>query len=402
MKYKLITVCFLLIGLFTCRLSSQETRRSPASFDFDDKGMQFIAPDSSTKVMMRFRIQNSITLNTKSEEDIDIASSDLGVRRLRLRFGGFLYDPRLTFNLQLCFARGDLDYEDTQYPNIIRDAMAFWAFSKNFQIGVGQTKLPGNRQRVISSGDLQFAERSIVNSKFTLDRDFGIQTSYSNKILGMNYNLRAAISTGDGRNAPKMDGANYAYTGRIEILPFGKFTDGGDYYEGDLAYERTPKLSIAAAYSDNKKSSRTRGQLGKKLYEPCDMSGAFVDFVFKYNGVAVYGEYANRRSKDPITKDQNGNIQYVYVGDGYLLQASYLFDNHIELAARLAIVSPQSKIYGLKDAEWNRNITLNSTYYLHSHRAKFQLEITHNTLENKQTSIISKNWLFRFNTEIGI
>ncbi|MCX8054947.1 MAG: OprO/OprP family phosphate-selective porin [Ignavibacteria bacterium] len=402
MKIKLITVCFLLIGLFTCRLSSQETRRSPASFDFDEKGMQFIAPDTSMKVMMRFRIQNSITLNTKSEEDFDIASSDLGVRRLRLRFGGFLYDPRLTFNLQLSFARGDLDYEDTQYPNIIRDAMAFWAFSKNFQIGVGQTKLPGNRQRIVSSGDLQFAERSIVNSKFTLDRDFGIQTSYSNTILGMNYNLRAAVSTGDGRYAPKMDGANFAYTGRVELLPFGKFTDGGDYYEGDLAYEQTPKLSLAAAYSDNKKSSRTRGQLGKKLYEPRDMTGAFADFVFKYKGFALYGEYANRRSKDPITRDQNGNIQYVYVGDGYLLQASYLFHNHIELAARLAIVAPQDKIYGLKDAEWNRNITLNSTYYLHSHRAKFQLEITHNTLENKQTSVISKNWLFRFNTEIGI
>lgn len=402
MKSKLISICFLLIVLFAFEAIAQQTRTSHASFDFDDNGMKFLTPDSTTKVIMRFRIQNSITLNTKSEENFDIASSELGVRRLRLRFGGFLYDPRLTFNLQLSFARGDLDYEDTQYPNIIRDAMAFWAFSKNFQIGIGQTKLPGNRQRVVSSGDLQFAERSIVNSKFTLDRDFGIQISYSNTVLGMNYNLRAALSTGDGRYAPKMDGANFAYTGRFELLPFGKFTNGGDYFEGDLARESTPKLSLAAAYSDNKKSSRTRGQLGKKLYEPRDMTGAFADFVFKYNGFAVYGEYANRRSKNPITKDTNGKVEYVYVGDGYLLQASYIFHNNIELAARLAIVDPQSKIYGLKDAEWNRNITLNSTYYLHLHRAKFQLEVTHNTLENKKTSKISKNWLFRFNTEIGI
>ncbi len=402
MKLKLIIVCFVLIIIFTGKLSSQETRRSPASFDFDEAGMQFIAPDTLTKVILRFRIQNSITLNTKSEDDFEIANSELGVRRLRLRFGGFLYEPRLTFNLQLSFARGDLDYEDTQYPNIIRDAMVFWAFSKNFQIGIGQTKLPGNRQRIVSSGDLQFAERSIVNSKFTLDRDFGIQTNYSNSILGMNYNLRTAVSTGDGRYAPKMDGANFDYIARLELLPFGKFTNGGDYFEGDLAREKTPKLSLAAAYSDNKKSTRTRGQLGKKLYEPRDMTGTFADFMFKYNGFAVYGEYANRRSKNPITKDQNGNIQYVYVGDGYLLQASYIFHNNIELAARLAIVEPQSKIYGLKDAEWNRHITLNSTYYLHSHRAKFQLEVTHNTAENKQTSAVSKNWLFRFNTEIGI
>jgi len=397
---KFIFIFFMLMCHFS--IFGQETRRSSASFDFDDKGMQFITPDSSTKLIMRFRIQNSATFYTKSEENLSIESSELLVRRLRLRFGGYLYDPRLTFNLQLSFARGDLDYEDTQYPNIIRDAMVFYSINNNFQFGFGQTKLPGNRQRVISSGDLQFAERSIVNSKFTLDRDFGIQAVYSNDISGMAYNLRGVISTGDGRYAPRLDGANFDYTGRIELLPFGKFTDGGDYFEGDLAREQSPKLSIAFAYSDNKKSTRTRGQLGKKLYEPRDMQGTFSDFVFKYRGFALYGEYANRRAKDPITKDANNNIQYVFVGNGYLLQASYIFQNNFELAFRYAVVSPLKDIYGLKDAEWNRHITSNVTYYLHKHRAKFQLELTHNTLENKLTNVVRKNWLARFNTEIGI
>jgi len=364
--------------------------------------MQFITPDSTTKVIMRFRMQNSATLQTKSEDDLSIESSDLGVRRLRLRFGGYLYDPRLTFNLQLSFARGDLDYEDTQYPNIIRDAMVFYSLNNSLMLGFGQTKLPGNRQRVVSSGDLQFAERSIVNSKFTLDRDFGVQASYSNSLYDMVYNIRGAISTGDGRYAPKMDGANFAYTCRFELLPFGKFTDGGDYFESDLVREKSPKLSLAVAYSDNKKSTRTRGQLGKKLYSPRDMQGTFADFVFKYQGFAVYGEYANRRAKDPITKDANNNIQYVFVGDGYLLQTSYLFHNNFELAFRYAVVAPLKDIYGQKDAEWNRHITSNLTYYLHLHRAKFQLELTHNTLENKSTHIIRKNWLARFNAEVGI
>ena len=55
------------------------------------------------------------------------------------------------------------------------DAVVKYAFSKNQQIWFGQTKLPGNRERVISSMALQFVDRSNVNSKFNIDRDFGVQ-----------------------------------------------------------------------------------------------------------------------------------------------------------------------------------------------------------------------------------
>lgn len=396
----------ILIGILTLLnlniLNAQETTRSPASFDFNDNGIVFITPDSTTKVIMRFRLQSALTFNTKSDEDLEIESSDMSIRRMRLRFGGTLYDPRLSFNLQLSFARGDMDYEDTQFPNIIRDAMVFWSFNKKFQIGVGQTKLPGNRQRVISSGDLQFPDRSLVNSRFTLDRDFGVQGLYSDKIENVYFNLRGAISTGDGRYAPKMQGANFAYTGRFELLPFGKFTGGGDYYESDMQRETSPKLSLGVAYSDNKKSTRTRGQLGKTLYEARDMQMILSDFIFKYNGFAAYGEFAQRKSDDPITYDANNNLRYVYAGKGYLLQASYLFKNNFELASRIAIVDPENVLKGLKDAEWNRHIAANLTYYLHRHRAKIQFELTHNTLKNEATKLETKNWIGRINTEIGI
>jgi hypothetical protein len=40
--------------------------------------------------------------------------------------------------------------------------------------GFGQTKLPGNNQRVVSSGSLEFTDRTINNSRFNIDRDFGL------------------------------------------------------------------------------------------------------------------------------------------------------------------------------------------------------------------------------------
>ena len=38
-----------------------------------------------------------------------------------------------------------------------------WHFAKNWELWAGQTKLPGNVERVISSGDLQLVDRSLLN-----------------------------------------------------------------------------------------------------------------------------------------------------------------------------------------------------------------------------------------------
>jgi hypothetical protein len=40
--------------------------------------------------------------------------------------------------------------------------------TKNWTIGFGQTKLPGNNQRVVSSGSLEFTDRTINNSDLIL------------------------------------------------------------------------------------------------------------------------------------------------------------------------------------------------------------------------------------------
>ncbi len=401
-----IRYLFFVIILFLLQLEhnlfSQETTRSPASFDFNEKGITFATSDSLLQVIMRFRIQNSVTFTTVGEDDLEIETSDMSIRRMRLRFGGSLYDPRLSFNLQLSFARGDLDYDDTQFPNIIRDAAIFWNFSKNAGIGLGQTKLPGNRQRVISSGDLQFADRSLVNSRFSLDRDFGLQGFYSFNVNNIAMNVRGAISSGDGRYATRSNGANFAYTGRFEVLPFGKFTSGGDYFESDLIRESKPKLSLGATYSENKKSYRTRGQLGARLFEERDQEIILIDALLKYRGFAIYTEYAQRFCDDPITYDTDMKAAYVYIGKGYLAQLSYLFMNNFEIASRMAVVSPDKLIYSMKGTEWNRHITSCFTYYLSKHRAKFQLELTHNTLENKQSNVSKKNWIGRLNAELGI
>lgn len=408
-----ISISFLLLLVQSNYLLSQSTTQSPSSFDFNANGIVFETPDSLMEVRMRFRMQNQMLFQTESEEDMNIENSQLAVRRLRLRFGGHLYDKNLTYNLQLSFSRGDIDFSNTGFPNIIRDAMIFYNFNKNFQLSFGQTKLPGNRQRVVSSSDMQFAERSIVNNLFTLDRDFGVQGWHGDYLIGnVYYNLRGAITDGEGRNAELKQGPNYSYTARAEVLPFGKFKNGGDYIESDMEFEETPKLSIGVSANKNKKTQRAGGQLGAFLYSPVSLETYYADALFKYNGISLYGEYATRHSIDnPITTSSDNKIRYAFEGDGFLFQGAYLFKNMYEVAARYAEVHPTQRLQGFTTAEGIRNISIAGSKYIYKHRAKIQFEVTYVTRSQYNLSqgqlpfintIEKSNLQFIINMELGI
>ncbi|MBA4055856.1 MAG: porin, partial [Marivirga sp.] len=174
---------------------------SPTPYFTYGKGLGIISPDSLFMLNIRFRMQNRVAFTTESGDDLTIDQVEARIRRLRLRFDGFVYTPKLTYVIQLSFSRGDMDYESLGFPNLIRDAYVQYSFNKYFSIGLGQTKLPGNRQRVTSSGDLQLADRSIVNSTFNIDRDFGFQVYYRKP----KFVLRGAVSSGEGRNINTSD-----------------------------------------------------------------------------------------------------------------------------------------------------------------------------------------------------
>src|SRR5690606_2365488 len=140
------------------------------------KGVGLTSPDSLFQFNIRFRMQNRATFEFDEDEESRISAQ---IRRLRLRFDGFVGDPKFLYAIQLSFAPRDVGIiEDGESINIIRDAVLFYRPNQNWNIGFGQTKLPGNRQRVNSSGALQLTDRTINNARFTIDRDFGLQVYY--------------------------------------------------------------------------------------------------------------------------------------------------------------------------------------------------------------------------------
>lgn len=370
------------------------------------KGIAITAPDSNFSVNFRFRMQSRALYSTVSGNDLSASEIEARVRRLRLRLEGFMFNPKLTYLIQLSFSRGDMDWSvrDNSLvnvsPNVVRDAAVYYSPSKSWMITFGQTKLPGNRQRVVSSGDLQFMDRSIVNAAFNIDRDFGLQVWYNNNIGGFVYKIKTAISTGEGRNVQASD-FGLAYTGRIELLPFGDFTNKGDYFEGDLEREQTPKLSIAGGLSYNENAKRAGGQLGKDLYEGRDITTWIFDGLLKYKGFALYSEYVMRDTEEnPITVNASGEKRHVLTGEGKLIQGSYVFKNFYEIAARYAVVTPFSAIRARENQE--QVFTLGGTKYLRGHRLKLQSNLSYHILTNLDTDISRENWSLGFQVELGI
>lgn len=371
-----------------------------------DKGITFVQKDSLFSASFQFRMQNRAAYYSTSERDFTPESFELRTRRLRMKLKGFVYSPKLTYYVQLSFSRGDMDWDGTQNssvnssPNVIRDAIINYHISKSFTLGLGQTKLPGNRQRVISSGDQQFVDRSIVNANFTLDRDFGLFATWNKKYII----LKGAISSGEGRNSNKSN-KGLSYTGRVEILPFGKFTGNNDYIEGDLAREPKPKLSIAGAYNYNAQASRKGGQLGYDLYQYVNMQSFYFDMVFKYKGFAISNEFSSRIADKPITVSNN-NIRNVYTGYGNLIQISYLFRNNYEIAIRQAFISPFKSVYD-NPAYPNLNELREEHYhlgvskYIYGHRVKVQANLVYQIKKDLKNVSQMKQFGAIFQVEVG-
>ncbi|MDX2208518.1 MAG: porin [Gemmatimonadales bacterium] len=384
-------------GLWAVPLAAQ----GDPGLTVDGRGVTFTSADSATRITMRFRIQQLLTVRSDDDDDQGIDQVAFQIRRARFRLGGTVGDPRLSFNLQLSFSRSDLDSRDTDFSNVLRDAAVAWRFSPNFQTIMGQTKLPGNRQRVISSGDLELPERSIVNSRFTLDRDVGVQFWWADTLGGTPVHLRTALSNGDGRN-PDGNDNGLAYTARLEWQPLGPFVGGSDDFEGDLLRNPSPRLALAATTQYNDKAVRTGGQLGPRLHDPRSMTTYEADLLFKYRGLAVYSEVATRNADDPITTAVGEPNRFVYVGWGRLVQVSYQIGNGFAPVARWALVTPDNVIAneagGARQEQWGGGITK----YFNRHRVKTTVEVLHDKVSANAAAAEREGWIGRWALEVGI
>jgi phosphate-selective porin OprO and OprP len=395
----------VLAGMFILTSHSVHCAESNGgSVEFGSKGIVFRTADTSSEVKMQFRLQAWSTYNTVSMEDLSASYLDGLIRRARLKFGGHLFDPSIEFKIELGFSRSDISFGSPDHPNLILDAIGYWRPTKDLRLGFGQTKLPGNRQRVVSSSEMEFPDRTIVNGAFNIDRDGGFFAFWTPIKGSVVVNLAGALTTGEGRNQPAYDSSGLAYTGRVELLPFGAFHDKGDYIEGDLYREPTPKVSLGFTGHYNDRMGRTRGQLGNYLFQNRSSTVLYADGLLKWSGLAVYAEWAQRLSDDPITYNSDSSrTRSVFVGTGYMGQVSYTFPNMLSIAGRVGYVDAGDELKGVSDYESSTEFASCISYYINEHRIKLQFEIGGDIIKNKNTGAEDASFLHsRFNVEVGI
>jgi len=389
---KLITVITVLLFSITSTFAQEVTSPKFGKGLFDIKGK-----DDSFSMNVSARMQY-LTSSSWSESDGAYGSpeSNTLVRRARLKFSGFAYNPKLTYKLELGLSNRDISGASaftSNAPRYILDAYVRWNFYKNFILQAGQGKLPGNIERVISSGNLALVDRSLLNSKFNIDRDLGIQFRHHFK-LSENFIVKEifAVSQGEGRNITKGNLGGHQYTSRVEVLPFGNFKSKGDYKGADLDREETPKLLVGVVYDVNNDAVKTRSNMGsyletkEGLYQT-DINTLFFDTHFKYKGFSLMAEYADRDANEPVARNEDNSLtgDVVNIGNATNIQMGYVMPSNIAITGRYtninfdSIVSSNNKI---------TQYTLGLSKYVAKHKLKVQTDITYEDSVSSTNKIV--------------
>jgi len=375
----------LVLFVFTCIVVSAQETNAPK---FGKGLFNLVGQDSTWTMKIAARMQ---FLGTALFEDGESTKTNFLVRRARLKFDGFAFSPKLKYKLELGLSNRDIAgaSQFTGYaPRYILDAVIKYNFAPGFELWFGQTKLPGNRERVISSGNLQQVDRSLLNSRFNIDRDLGIQLRHKSN-LSDTFVMREifSISQGEGRNITFGNLGGHQFTGRLEFLPLGEFKSKGDYSGSDLKREEKPKLAIGVTYDHNNNAVKNRSNQGSYMetengFYETNINTLFVDAMFKYNGFSLMAEYADRSANEATytintgddpndpSDDETGAVQ---VGKGFNLQSGYLFKNNWEISGRYSNIKLDESITGkLPENQY----TLGVSKFIVGHKLKIQTDVS--------------------------
>jgi len=376
MKLKITLVAILLFALTSA--FAQELNAPKFG-----KGLfNLVGQDSSWTMKIGARMQFSAISNW---EDGQNNESNFLVRRARLKFDGYAFTPKLKYKLELGLSNRDISGASpftSNAPRYILDAVMKWNFAPGFELWFGQTKLPGNRDRIISSASLQQVDRSLLNSRFNIDRDLGVQLRHHFNISD-SFVVKEifSIAQGEGRNITTGNLGGHQYTGRVELLPFGNFASKGDYVGADLKREQSPKLALGVSYDHNNNAVKNRSNQGDYMandtgFYETNINTLFIDAMFKYKGFSLMAEYADRDAKDPFAKNSDGTLtgDEVQVGKGLNLQTGVLCKNDWEISGRYTNIKLDQDITG-KNPE--NQYTLGVSKYIVGHNLKVQTDISH-------------------------
>lgn len=372
-------------------------------------GLSFVSNTDSYAINLSGYVQT--TFHTQRFPGDSEFYSRFRVRRARIRLNGSAVQKKIRYRLGLDMVKGS-ETDAEGLGSMLSDAwVAYHPWGNNrLSFAIGQRSTPtDNRELQMNSAALQLTERSKLSSIFGTIRETGVFVNGTYKIGTTSY-LRPALAITDGDGAIS-GGKRYGglkYGARINYLPFGLFRLAGESRESDMAYEITPKLALGVAYSYNDGVSDRRGgrEGGAILYQNADkktdlpdMGKLTADFLFKYRGWSVLGEFVKTwgyvpssikyrvRNDGTVSSDftidgRNSVADYIknrmMIGSGFNLQAGYFFRGFWSVDARYTRVMPDTYSYMNNDLYYKRSDYYDfgiTKYLTKSHAAKVQANI---------------------------
>lgn len=366
-----------LLTLFVLSPAITVAQDSPSEPDVTfelGKGLSVTSPDGliSTKLGIRFQNLYSYVQNLDDSDADILAESE--IRRLRFMASGYVYSPKIRYSIHHSLDRGNN-----------RLFMAYMEFrpTKNLQLGAGQFKSHASRQFLVSSNNLAVLDRSTTDQRFMLFFDQGLYLKYQLNVGPVPVKTFFDFTAGEGINT-HADTKGYQYVARADILPLGAFKGGGDYKEGDLAYEEDLKIAIGGAYTFNNNTTRADGERGAFLAsESFDLETIFLDGVAKYRGASLSFMYTERNNSGltSLTAQPAGisfdDLQIpVFEGNGYYVQGGYIINGKHGIFGRVEHINPSDDLRDNVGPTWNKSTKVlgNYTLFMKGHSLKWQIE----------------------------
>jgi len=358
-------IIFYLFSLFSIIGFSQTMEME--SYNFGE-GLRFNGEEGNS-IRLTGYAQPMVDLKNYTGLEENTSSERYRLRRLRLRLDGTSSNQRFGYRFQVDLS-GTSEVGDNTGDYLL-DAYISYAVTNRITVLFGQrATYTDNRELFMNSNSLQLVERSRLTSAFSSIREFGLFVTGRFRMNNGSY-LRPyfVLTNGDGRNAFDKDRGGLKVGGRIDFLPFGLFTNLGQFRQIDVMREQTPKFVIGAHFSHNTGMSSRRGRgSGDIIYLNANNEESLpdyvkygVDFMLKYRGFSAIGEYIKSESTVPndITQrvrssngsvtsdftpgidgdgDINDMLNYVrgriMLGEAYNFQMGYLFKSGFSIDTR--------------------------------------------------------------------
>lgn len=380
------------------RAQEADTTAAPDSsrieVEYRNRRVEATTADGNWKLTLQWRFQGRLSapFDRVPADPASLADADettFRIRRARLKVGGHAYRPWLQYYLEYDFPSTNLlDWRMTVGPPIAGAR-------------IGQWKVNYSRERVSSSGEQQFVERSIVNETFTLDRQMGVM-ALGHLFEGTGGDVRYYLGafTGTGSNASANDDGHLLWVGRLEWQPLG--TDPG-MEAGDLERRDTPALTIAVAAATNRSPyTRFSGSGGGQLPGYDDgaagqyrVQQAMVETAFKYRGFSWQHE-THVKDVDDSLSGLNTEYDGTYVQLGFFpSEVAPSLPGPLEIAVRWARVAGGPPGFDTKKRETSAVVN----WYFAGHKNKLTFDLTRATVEDAMTA--ASRWRGRLQWDIS-